>query len=932
MKKALITLVILFTLISNQCLSQVAFNYNLINYIPRDYNASSQNWGIDKDSSNIYVANNDGLLIFNGNNWKLYRIPSKNYLRTVKVIKNVVYTAGEDNIGFWEKNDDGEWIYTSILPLLKQDDKRIAKSDTYWSIASDDKYIYFQSFSKILQYDGKALKVLDKSCHMLLHQANNQIYVHRLFKGLYTLKHSHFTKILDNADLKGEELKFFLALNDSTFILGMNRGDVFIKKAKDDLICLDQIKRVLFPYEVNCGRLLYGKYIVLGTIGGGLFIFDLQGNLIQHIAGKENLQSNGINQLELNDDDIWVTLDCGIAQVDLNPTVSLWKKTNEIGTITAACVADNVLHIGTNQGLYKYNNGDLQEINQYMGGVFCLKSIKNNLICGGSAGAFLKTGNHDWKKICETKGLYDLKYVAKNGYEYLVAPSFTFITYFSYRNGYWAPYSEVRDFLSPLMQLTPEDLHTLWAINSQEGIYRIKINTALNKLESIRNYGNVKGLTDYKHINIEEIDGHILFFSPEGVFKYDSETDRFIQNRKLSQALSMTLGSQWMTHTSDNEYWFAKDNELFIFQINENDARYVGSICLNEYGYTLLQHGTAVINVAPNRYLVSSVEGTLIVNKNNILNKHSNKEKIHLSYIKYNQNGIHYADVNGKTPIRIPFNVSDLEIAVSKTINSKSNLLRYKILSESEGSWSDWSKNGVISLHRLPAGKHMILIEDYFGNSLVLKIIVPQPFYRSSIAILCYILVIGFVVFYVTRRFQHIKRYRIIRGYEEEQRKKDDEIIRLNNERLKETIRSQQSEINEKLRSISQKQELLLNIGDELDRQKEELGERYPRKKYEKLRKIINEGMNSEKDFMLFQNYYQEVNRDFLLYLKEIHPDLTPGELKFCCLIRSNLSTKDIAAVLNITIRGVELKKYRLKRKLKLEEENIYDYILKLQK
>lgn len=928
MGKTLLNLLILFTIAADLFSKPLPLNYNLINYTLKDYHGSSVNWEIDSDSLNIYVANNDGLLIFNGNNWNRYNISSQKHLRSVHVIKDRVYTAGEDNIGFWKKDAVGNWNYTSILSLLKENTGNM--SDTYWSITHDNKYIYFQSFSKILMYDGKTLKVLDRNCNMPFYKNRNNIYVHRLFKGIYTLNQAHFTHILDNSYVQEEELKFLLSPNDSIDIVGMNKGLVFTRDQHNRIVTLDNIKKTVYPYEVSCGTLLKNQYLVLGTLGGGLFIFDLQGNLIQQINGKNNLQSNIINHIQVIADNLWVTMDCGIARINTNPTVFLWKKTNEIGILSSASFLADRLYLGTNQGLYSFHDGDLHKVNHYMGAVFCLKSIRNNLFCGGSDGAFLKEGNADWKKISDTKGFYDLQYMAQDGHEFMIAPSYTYITYLTNKNGKWHPNSDVRDFLNTLTQLTPENLHILWAINLQDGIYRIKINSDLNKLESFKNYGKVKGLTDFEHINIENIDGNILFFSPEGVFKFDSETDRFVKNKKLSEALDMAIGSQWMTHTIGNEYWFAKDNELYIYEIHDNDAKYIGSICLNEYNHTLLEQKTEVFNVAPFLYLISSAEGTLVVNKKNIFNNKGYKETISLSHIKYYQNGVHYADINNLQNIRIPYNNTDLEIALSKSIHSKSCLLKYKILSDTEGSWSDWSSNGIIALHKLPIGTHQILIADYFGNSLMLKIIVPPPFYLSLTAIFGYILIFGFIVFYITRRIQHIKRQRIIKEYEEEQRKKDEEIVRLYNERLKETVHTQQSEINEKLRAISQKQELLLNIGDELDRQKEKLGDRYPKKEYEKLRKIINEGMSSETDFMLFQNYYQEINHDFMLHLKDVHPDLTPGELKFCCLIRSNLSTKDIASILNITIRGVELKKYRLKKKLNLDEENIYDYILKL--
>jgi len=55
--------------------------------------------------------------------------------------------------------------------------------------------------------------------------------------------------------------------------------------------------------------------------------------------------------------------------------------------------------------------------------------------------------------------------------------------------------------------------------------------------------------------------------------------------------------------------------------------------------------------------------------------------------------------------------------------------------------------------------------------------------------------------------------------------------------------------------------------------------------------------------------------------LKESYPDLTPNELKLCAYLRMNLSSKEIAQLLNITVKGVEVARYRLRRKLQLQPE-----------
>jgi len=78
--------------------------------------------------------------------------------------------------------------------------------------------------------------------------------------------------------------------------------------------------------------------------------------------------------------------------------------------------------------------------------------------------------------------------------------------------------------------------------------------------------------------------------------------------------------------------------------------------------------------------------------------------------------------------------------------------------------------------------------------------------------------------------------------------------------------------------------------------------------------------------------YFNEVDKDFIQSLVQKHPSLTSNDLRICSLIRLNLNTKEIASLLNISIRGAEQSRYRLKKRLGLEkEDNLIKYITNFQ-
>ena len=78
------------------------------NYSLSKYNAGNQNWGISvATNGKVYVANNKGLLVFNGLNWKLHTLPNKTTIRSVLAVKDRIYTGSYEELGYWKYNSKG---------------------------------------------------------------------------------------------------------------------------------------------------------------------------------------------------------------------------------------------------------------------------------------------------------------------------------------------------------------------------------------------------------------------------------------------------------------------------------------------------------------------------------------------------------------------------------------------------------------------------------------------------------------------------------------------------------------------------------------------------------------------------------------------------------------------------------------------------------
>jgi DNA-binding CsgD family transcriptional regulator len=97
---------------------------------------------------------------------------------------------------------------------------------------------------------------------------------------------------------------------------------------------------------------------------------------------------------------------------------------------------------------------------------------------------------------------------------------------------------------------------------------------------------------------------------------------------------------------------------------------------------------------------------------------------------------------------------------------------------------------------------------------------------------------------------------------------------------------------------------------------------------YKKIIRMLGED-KMKKNWEQFAVHFDKVHSDFLVTLKSQYPNLTPSELKLCAYLRLNLSSKEIAQIMNISVKSVELARYRLRKKLQIQPEvNILNFLL----
>lgn len=129
---------------------------------------------------------------------------------------------------------------------------------------------------------------------------------------------------------------------------------------------------------------------------------------------------------------------------------------------------------------------------------------------------------------------------------------------------------------------------------------------------------------------------------------------------------------------------------------------------------------------------------------------------------------------------------------------------------------------------------------------------------------------------------------------------------------------------------ISQKNEFLAEIKQCLKETKHLSGHDKELKISDLIIKI-NQQTRLNKDLKHFQTEIEQTNKEFFLKLKQVCPELTQNEKQLAALLRINLSSKEIASLNNISVKAIEMGRYRLRKKLGIENnENLTNYLQKL--
>nr|MBP9600899.1 LuxR family transcriptional regulator [Lutibacter sp.] len=540
-------------------------------FTPEDYFGDNQNWMISQaDNSYIYVANNKGLLEFNGAEWVAYASPNNSIIRAVKVIADKIYTGCYAEFGYWVKNNLGILKYTSLTPQLEN---KMLEDEQVWNIIEHNEWAVFQSNNSIYFYNTETQKfkiINSPNTIYKIFKVKNRIYYHVANEGIYAIENGQPKLIIENTIVKEERVINLFESENNLVMLTRHSGFYKLQNEK--------ISRWEIPADSKLNNVNIFSYIqlkdgslIIGTISDGVFHLSKSGNIDYQITQKNGLSNNTVLSLfEDKQHNVWAGLDNGINVINVKSAIkTFYDYEGVLGTVYATQVFKNILYIGSNQGLFyrKLNalNDPFKFISGTAGQVLNLFNYKNQyLFCGHHLGTFL-VNEDKVTKISNVLGAWIFKPIPKNQ-NLILQGNYNGLFILENLNGIWYVRNKIEGFKNSSRYLEINEANQVWVNHEYKGVFKLKLNDNFTK---VLEFDMETSLSPRKNSSLTKYRNDIIYASEDGVFKYNMNYKKFQKDTVLSAVIEKEnyVSGKLVVDKNQRLWAFTKDNIKYI----END-------------------------------------------------------------------------------------------------------------------------------------------------------------------------------------------------------------------------------------------------------------------------------------------------------------------------------------------------------------------------
>ena len=919
-KKYILLFIFFFSGFLANAFGMLQENTILLPWLENEFSLRNQNWSISQcpQTSFMFFANSEGLIEYNGIEFKNNKLPGDIAVRAVSAHQTgKVFTGSFEEYGYWQYNENGNLHYNSLLSLCPME-----SNDEIWKIYAAQDKVFFQSFTTIYVYDFEKVEKIKAPYTMLfLHQVKDDFVVQIINDGLFYFKQNEFIPIEGSEIFNSKKIHAIIPYQEDQWLICTNNSGIYLFDGESFSFFDSQATKFLMNYNCNNALQISDTSYVFGSILNGVIIADKKGNIQRYYNTLNGMKNNTVLSLFMDNElGLWTGLDEGINYIDLlNPFTHYKTRNGNLGTIYTLLVHRGYLYIGTNHGLFRAKieprkNMFLFEKPEFIEGskgqVWTLEQLDDQIICGHNEGTFVVEANQ-MRQISDITGGW--AYVTHNGY--LLAGTYTGIIVFEKNsNGKWTFRNKISNYAEPTRYLEVDYLGYLWASHHQKGIYKIELSKDLYDAVSVDHFP--KTAQNNFNVRVSKINNRVVFSTSENIYTYDFVRNEIVKFDALTANIGDYKNSWHIVPHLENQYWFIKEKKIALFDIARDfNARKRYEI--NQENIRLPQrkiqpvHMNDQIFLFPNpqhfdAYNLAFHDARKITSRLNFQSITFYGKKDTLQFFK-------------ETPTtKIPWSKNNLLVRFSNASFSEnpSNNYQYRIR-ELEESWQITTTDH-FTYPDINHGRYTLEIKDNNHEVISLPFVIAKPWYISNTAIIVYLLTFFALIWAIIKFF----RFEI-------DRQKELVAMEVKQSKMEKELDYKSYELMLTMRHLLLKDQILNDLKKQIIALKEQ-SSKYPVKHIKSIERIIHQGLGTQS--VEWENAIKNLKlsqQGFFKALKEKYPALTPNDLRLCSYLRMNFNTKEIAQMLNISTRGVEISRHRLRKKLKLQhDENLVEFLM----
>ena len=793
----LISIFISVTLFSQDNLEQG--NPFIQNYNNKDYKTlENQTWAIIQDHRGVmYFGNNNGVLEFDGNNWRLIKVSNKSAVRSLAIDSSGrVFVGAVGEFGFLQADSTGSIQYVSLLEKIPEEERNFMD---VWEIFIINERVIVKTSSKIFLIKNNKTKVFkSKNGFHISFFVNNEFFVREWGKGLFKLVNDSLELVPNSDQFANEPIYIMLPYEEDKILIATRERGIFIfnpNKKNNTFLKPEGIKEVddfLVKNHVYYGAKLNNGQFVLGTSQNGLIIINKSGNILQYLYKKTGLQDIKILSVYVDKEkNIWAGLNNGISYIVMNSPLKLYdEKDGLFGSAYTAAIHKDRLYVATSVGLFRQDSqNNFKVLKNTKGQGWHLTEIQGELFFGHAEGIFIIKDNVAKKIVSNIKTVWNLNELKnlfalsaepacrqtgqagnRQDKPYILAGHNAGLILLEFKNGNWQLKHKIKGFDKSSHIVQEDDNGNIWISHRFNEICRLKLNQTLDSVIELNFYNSSHGLPQDNYNFVFKIkaanqNSRILFGTEKGIYKFNPETNRFTPDESFNKLFGEEKLIDKFVQDANGNIYFQHGREKGVLLL-QTDSTYI----LEKTSFLKFK-GLYVENlsISDTNNIFYCTEKGLIQYNPQIKPNYNVACPVLIRQVFTSDSLIFGGTENMDNIIELPYKHNNLYFSYSALYYEDHDKTQYSYYLEGfDEKWSEWSLKTEKEYTNLLKGNYIFKVKAkniYEKESTIAQyqFKISTPWYSTIIAYIIYgILAFIFVWFIVklnTKRFKKENKY-----------------------------------------------------------------------------------------------------------------------------------------------------------------------------